>query len=60
MLVDPYSIEAIAAAMHIVENNGLRNELQCKAIQWAKPFTWKRTAEHLLRMYSSMLRMGKR
>jgi glycosyltransferase involved in cell wall biosynthesis len=45
ILVDPYSVEAIADGMHrIIERPGLRDELSGKGLEQAGRFTWERTA----------------
>jgi glycosyltransferase involved in cell wall biosynthesis len=48
VLVDPFSIEAIANALHEVwQNKSLRNDLIQKGLKRAEEFTWERSASLL-------------
>jgi len=56
LLVDPYSIEEMAQAMHKVEENKpFINELVARGLERAKQFTWLKAAETTLRIYKELL-----
>jgi len=59
LLVDPYSVEAIANAMHsVVESESLRDRLRQAGLARARAFTWDRTAALTVAAYE--LAMGRR
>jgi glycosyltransferase involved in cell wall biosynthesis len=50
IMVDPTSVEAITKAMaDLLDNTALRNRLQQTGIERARKFTWKQTAQCLLK-----------
>lgn len=56
VLVDPYSVEDIAAGMErLVTDAGLRKELSGKGLERAKDFTWERSAKILMDVYKSLV-----
>ena len=56
LLVDPYSVDEIAAAMHALHSDGaLRQELRAKGLERAKDFDWEKTARETLRAYTRAL-----
>lgn len=60
LLVDPTSVEAIAQAMsRLQEDPTLRDQLRERGLEWARQFTWDRTAKETLQVYSRALEMGK-
>jgi len=53
--VDPFDIEAIAAAVEEVINKpDIRNELRVKGFARAKMFDWQQTARRTLRVYEQV------
>jgi glycosyltransferase involved in cell wall biosynthesis len=56
LLVDPLSIEEIAAAMHrVLGDAALRHELREKGLARAGQFSWKNAAKETLSVYKSVL-----
>lgn len=56
VLIDPTNTLALAQAMHTLENDPLlRKELQQKALVQAGKFSWEKSAEQLLKIYSTLL-----
>jgi len=56
LLVDPYSVEAIAEALgRLLSDSELRETLVRRGIAQAAQFTWGRTARHLREIYDGML-----
>jgi glycosyltransferase involved in cell wall biosynthesis len=52
LLVDPYSVEAIAEAIYRLDTDAaLRQTLREKGLQRARAFSWRRTAEQTLAAY---------
>jgi glycosyltransferase involved in cell wall biosynthesis len=52
LLVDPYSEQAIAAALaHLLENEPFRLELGARALERARFFTWQQVAEQTVEVY---------
>jgi glycosyltransferase involved in cell wall biosynthesis len=52
LLVDPFDVEALAAAMEDVINNSvLRSQLRVKGFARARMFDWKETARRTLEVY---------
>ncbi|MGI9164898.1 MAG: glycosyltransferase family 4 protein [Pyrinomonadaceae bacterium] len=52
LLVDPFNIDAIAAALGIViDDPGLRSELRAKGLNRARLFDWRETARRTLEVY---------
>jgi glycosyltransferase involved in cell wall biosynthesis len=50
-------VNALAEAMHRLENDSdLRAELQQKSLIQAKKFSWEKSAEQVLDVYSAVLR----
>ena len=57
ILVEPTSVEAIAAAMaKVLSNKDVRDELRCGGLARAKTFTWERAAGELLEVYAGLAR----
>jgi glycosyltransferase involved in cell wall biosynthesis len=55
LLVNPYSVEEIAAAMHrIVSDANLRVLLRERGLQRAPLFTWEKTARDILDLYEQV------
>lgn len=55
VLVDPYSVEAIADGMErLVTDDSLRAELSEKGLKRAEQFTWERSAAILMNIYKSL------
>jgi glycosyltransferase involved in cell wall biosynthesis len=55
VLVDPYQSEAIAQGIErVLTDSGLRQELIQKGFERVQQFTWKRTAEQVLRIYEAV------
>jgi len=56
LLVDPYSVEAIAEALgRLLSDSELRETLVRRGIEQAAQFTWSRTARQLREIYDGML-----
>jgi glycosyltransferase involved in cell wall biosynthesis len=56
ILVDPYNVEAIAAAMLLaLTEPGLAQDLQRRGLEWSKGFSWERTARQTLDVYQKVL-----
>lgn len=56
LLVDPYSAEDIASAMHRIYNSDqLRVTLRERGLERAKLFSWHRTAQQTLSAYTEMM-----
>lgn len=54
-LVDPYSVEAITAAIaELLENDELRNSLRERALLRARDFSWQRVAQQTLEVYKKL------
>jgi glycosyltransferase involved in cell wall biosynthesis len=52
LLVNPYSVDDIAGAMHkIHSNSALKEQLSQTGLLRSKEFTWKKTAEQSLLVY---------
>jgi alpha-1,3-rhamnosyl/mannosyltransferase len=59
LLVDPHSVEAIAAGLaRLIGDAGLRAELRARGLRRAHEFSWRRTALGTLRAYGAALRAG--
>lgn len=56
ILVDPYNVEAIAAAMEqVLGDSALSLELQARALAQSKKFTWEQTARETIAVYERVL-----
>lgn len=56
LLVDPYSVAEIAAALHaMLSDDGLRAELAARGLRQAARFSWARTAELTMQTYRRAL-----
>lgn len=56
ILVDPYSVDQIAAGMErLATDSDLRKELSKKGLERAKQFTWERSATMLMAIYQSLV-----
>ena len=52
LLVDPFDIDAIAAALGtVIESSSLRSELRVKGMNRARMFDWRETARRTLEVY---------
>jgi len=52
LMIDPFNVNAIAAAIHkVVNDSDLRAELRVKGLERAKHFDWKETARLTLAVY---------
>lgn len=52
VVIDPYSIEAIGAALvDMLRDNGMREELRARGLQRVQHFTWERMARETLQVY---------
>jgi glycosyltransferase involved in cell wall biosynthesis len=61
LLVDPYSVDAISAAMkQIITDASLRQVLRQKGIERARQFTWEKSAEEHLTVFKGILKEGTR
>jgi hypothetical protein len=59
LLVDPHSVEEIAAAMwRVIEDQTLRAHLREQGIDRARTFSWERTATEHVRVFQSVLTGG--
>lgn len=57
ILVDPYSVEAIAHAMtELADNELLRSNLRQKGFEQIQKFSWKKTAREVIDVYKEFLR----
>lgn len=55
MLVDPYKSNELTTAMHtLLSNDTLLADLKMRGIKRAESFTWKASAEKLLRIYETL------
>jgi glycosyltransferase involved in cell wall biosynthesis len=56
VLVDPYNIEEMASKMSkLLQNNELCEELSKKGVERARLYSWERTAEQYLELYSETI-----
>ena len=56
ILVDPYEVEEIAAAMRqVLEDEVLAAELRAKGLARAQSFSWERTARETIAVYEKVL-----
>jgi glycosyltransferase involved in cell wall biosynthesis len=56
LLVDPYDVEALAAALRqILADEALRQDLRARGLKQAAQFTWERSARTLKHVYQRML-----
>ena len=56
ILVDPYSVDAIAGGMkELTEKSSLRTELQRKGFEQIKKFSWKKAALEVIEVYKELL-----
>lgn len=56
LLVDPYDVEAIAAAMQrILSVSDLAADLRQRGLERAKQFTWEKTARETIKVYERVL-----
>lgn len=61
LLVDAYSVDEIAAAIHAITSSpGLREDLSARGIVRAREFTWQRCAEQTLAVYDEALKAAPR
>ncbi len=51
LLVDPLSVEEIAAGFACLQDESAREEWANRGRQWARQFSWRRTAEETARVY---------
>ena len=57
--VDPFDIEAIAAAItRLVNNSALRHELSVRGQERARLFSWQHTARETLKVYTEVAKAG--
>jgi glycosyltransferase involved in cell wall biosynthesis len=57
LLVEDGNVEALTETiLGLLENNSLRDELSKNAIEWAKQFSWDRSAEEFERVLKSLSR----
>ncbi len=55
LLVDPTDVQSISSAMgRILDDEGLRRELESKGIERAREFTWDKNAESYLSVYREL------
>ena len=55
LLVDPYSIEEIAAAMYkVISNEELRQHMRDKGLQRAKLFSWEKTVRGVIKVFQEV------
>jgi glycosyltransferase involved in cell wall biosynthesis len=55
LLVDPYSIEELAAAIHkVTTDSALRGRLSAEGLKQSKKFSWETTARETLAAYKKM------
>lgn len=56
LMVDPYSIDMIAAAIRqLIDNQNLKSDLIQKGLDRAGQFTWEKSAHHLRQVYANLL-----
>jgi glycosyltransferase involved in cell wall biosynthesis len=56
LLVDPYNVEEIMAAMRrVLEDSALARDLSERGLERAKKFTWEKTAQRTISVYEKML-----
>lgn len=56
MLVDPYNVSELAAAMKMLANNAqLQKKLQIEGLERAKPFTWEKTGQQTMEVLKRFL-----
>ncbi|MCM8830086.1 MAG: glycosyltransferase family 4 protein, partial [Candidatus Omnitrophica bacterium] len=56
ILIDPYDIDAIAKAIHIVLTDiDLRARLKTAGLKQSQKFSWRRTAEETIKVYDKVL-----
>lgn len=56
LLIDPNSVDAIAAGMvKLLNNETLRQELKSKGIERARPYTWQRVSEMYSDLYQEVI-----
>ncbi len=56
LLVDPYNVEEIAAAMvNVLSDPGLSEDLRRRGLERSKEFSWERTALQTLEVYRKIL-----
>jgi glycosyltransferase involved in cell wall biosynthesis len=56
ILIDPYQVEDIAAAMNkVVASSSLREEMSCQGMEQARRFSWTRCAQETLQVYRDCL-----
>jgi len=53
LLVDPDPKSMAEALIELLSNDGLRRRLSSNAIEWAKRFSWDRSAEEFEELISS-------
>jgi glycosyltransferase involved in cell wall biosynthesis len=57
LLVDPYNVEEIAAAMvNVLSDQELSEDLHRRGLERSKEFSWERTAQQTLEVYKKVLR----
>lgn len=57
LLVDPYDVQALASQIaELVDDGARRREFSRRALERAKQFTWKKTAELTLEVYEGVRR----
>ena len=55
IMVDPYDTEGLAKAMRqVLTDNTLRDEMIRKGPEWAKKFSWEKTAEQTQEVYNEV------
>jgi len=56
ILIDPNNVESIANAMlNLAQDEVVKKNLAIKGIEWAKNFTWEKTANLTLEVYNKVL-----
>ena len=54
LLVDPFDVEALAAAIEqLIDNPDFRLQLRVKGLNWARMFDWRETARRTLEVYQA-------
>jgi len=54
--VNPYDVDEIAQAIHeVLVNDRLREEMRVKGLEWAKGFSWEKTAKETLKAYEEVI-----
>jgi glycosyltransferase involved in cell wall biosynthesis len=57
LTVDPFDVEAIAAAVtRLINNSALRRELSARGQERARAFSWRDTAQKTLSVYTEVAR----